>query len=202
MVKKDQSVYQFKITLEEVGPTIWRRIQVPESYSFWDLHVAIQDAMGWQDSHLHEFTITNPKTELKDTIGIPTDDDWDYGVTVIPGWRIPIVFYFSGKNKKAAYKYDFGDCWNHKITLEEILPVKPDIKYPVCLDGARACPPEDCGGVRGYESLLEIIRNPKHVEYKESMAWLGGAFFPERFNPYSVRFTNPYVRLKMLLATN
>lgn len=65
MTKRDQSIYQFKITLEEVGPTIWRRIQVPESYSFWDLHVAIQDAMGWRDSHLHEFTITNPKTALK-----------------------------------------------------------------------------------------------------------------------------------------
>lgn len=202
MDKKNQSVYQFKITLEEIRPAIWRRIQVPESYSFWDLHVAIQDAMGWTDSHLHEFKITNPKTDMKDQIGIPLNDDWDYGITVIPGWKIPITFYFSASNKKATYQYDFGDSWNHKIVLEEILPIKSDVKYPVCLDGARACPPEDCGGAGGYESLLEIIRDPTHEEYKERMVWLGGAFFPERFSPPSVRFSNPHVRLKMLLATN
>lgn len=147
MPKKDQkNIYQFKITLEGIKPPIWRRIQVPESYSFWDLHVAIQDSMGWEDYHLHEFNILNPKTGIKDNIGLPSDD-WGDDKTVIPGWKTPISSYFSALNKKAAYEYDFGDSWDHKVALEKILPFEFGVQYPRCLAGERACPPEDCGGI-------------------------------------------------------
>jgi len=84
MKRKYDQVYQFKITLKGTKPPIWRRIQVPETYSFWDLHVAIQDAMGWEDYHLHEFTFVLPKTGIKVRIGLPMEDD--FGETILPDW--------------------------------------------------------------------------------------------------------------------
>lgn len=196
MVKKEKCAYQFKIFLEGIKPKIWRRIQVPEDYTFWDFHVAIQDAMGWEDYHLHEFEIVNPQTGERNLIGIPFDDDWG-DVAVLPGWKIPISSYFSASNKKATYQYDFGDSWDHKITLEKILPLDPGATYPRCLAGERSCPPEDCGGIWGYEELLEIMKDPHHEEYKERMEWLGDGFDPEDFNPDSIVFNDPKKRLKM-----
>ncbi|MBP7846174.1 MAG: plasmid pRiA4b ORF-3 family protein [Candidatus Pacebacteria bacterium] len=191
MAKTDQKIYQFKITLEEIKPSIWRRIQVLEAYTFWDLHVAITDAMGWLDYHLHQFDIQNPKSGKKDEIGIPHEE---YENNTLPGWKIPIASYFSLENKKANYLYDFGDSWRHKILLEKILPQEIDSQYPICIAGERACPPEDCGGVGGYENLLEIIKDKKHEEYKRKMKWLGGSYNPEKFVLQDVYFANPKER--------
>jgi len=119
MKKQFDQVYQFKITLKDIKPPVWRRIQVPASYSFWDLHVAIQDAMGWTDSHLHEFRIANPKTRRKVNIGIPDEDS---GSKVSPGWKKNIAAFFTPENSKAEYTYDFGDNWRHEVDLEAILP--------------------------------------------------------------------------------
>lgn len=191
MANKSHNIYQFKITLEGIKPTIWRRIQVPETYTFWDLHVAIQDAMGWLDCHLHQFDIINLKTDRKDSIGIP--DEYG-GIETLPGWKTSISSYFSLSNKKADYEYDFGDCWRHKVNLEKILPLESNIKYPRCIAGERACPPEDCGGIWGYENLLEIIKDPNHEEYEERLEWLGDNFDPEDFNPADVHFDDPKER--------
>lgn len=196
MSKTPQNIYQFKIALEGIKPAIWRRIQVLGSYSFWDLHVAIQDAMGWEDCHLHEFEILNPKTGEKDLIGAPVDSEWGE-VDVLPGWKTPLSLYFSPSNKKAIYEYDFGDSWEHKVSLEKVLPLELGAKYPKCLAGERSCPPEDCGGVWGYEELLEIIKDPNHEEYKERVEWLGRSFNPEDFNPNSIIFDDPKKRLKI-----
>jgi len=116
MKKKYNQVYQFKITLKGAKPPIWRRIQVPETYTFWDLHVAIQDAMGWQDYHLHEFTFTLPIAKIKFRIGIPMDDD--LSETMLPGWEINISDFFSLERPNGDYFYDFGDGWQHSVTLE------------------------------------------------------------------------------------
>lgn len=142
---KDRSdqVYQFKITLRGIKPPIWRRIQVPESCTFWGLHVAIQDAMGWQDYHLHAFGIPDPATRRKATIGIP---DGPLDTEFLPSVRLKIADYFSMANRLASYEYDFGDGWLHEIRLEKILPEKEGVGYPICIAGKRACPPEDCGG--------------------------------------------------------
>ncbi|GAB6887558.1 plasmid pRiA4b ORF-3 family protein [Desulfothermus okinawensis JCM 13304] len=152
-------MYQFKITLKGIRPPIWRRIQVPETYTFWDLHVAIQDAMGWEDYHLHEFEIINPSTGLKVRIGSP---DEDFYREVLLEWKQKIADYFSEENPVANYIYDFGDGWEHKVQLEKILPRKNSINYPVCIKGRRACPPEDCRGIWGYKELLEVIKDPAH----------------------------------------
>lgn len=167
MKKKFDQVYQFKITLKDIKPLIWRRIQVPKTYTFWDFHVAIQDSMGWFDGHLHEFEINNPLTELKILIGIPEEEFADY--KVLPGWKIKIADYFLRENKSANYIYDFGDNWEHKITLEKILLKENNVTYPLCVKGERACPPEDCGGTYRYEDFLKIIGDPDDEQHEEML---------------------------------
>lgn len=199
MKKQFNQVYQFKITLKEVKPPIWRRIQVPETYSFYDLHVAIQDAMGWSDSHLHQFEMNDPSSGNEVEIGIPDEDFADESET-LPGWKQKIADYFSLKNPKAEYVYDFGDNWEHIVQLEKILPREEKVSYPVCIDGKRACPPDDCGGVWGYMNLLETISNPDDEEYEDMIEWLGGEFDPEQFDPDDVFFDDPTERKKLMSA--
>lgn len=190
---KFNQVCQFKITLEGIRPTVWRRIQVPETYSFWDLHVAIQDVMGWKDYHLHEFKVPSPKNGEKVRIGIP---EGDFDREVLPGWEQKITDYFTQENMLAWYVYDFGDNWEHKIELEKILPRDKNIRYPICIEGKRACPPEDCHGITGYYNLLKIIKDLGHEEYEETIKWLGGGFDPKHFDVEEIRFDDPDKRLK------
>jgi hypothetical protein len=196
MKKKFDQVYQFKITLQDIKPPIWRRIQVPETYTFYDFHVAIQDAMGWLDYHLHEFSLIDPRTGLNVEIGFPVDD---FGRNILTGWNQKINDYFSIENDSADYVYDFGDFWRHKILLEDIIPRDRKIKYPVCIKGKRACPPEDVGGVGGYEDFIKIKRNPKHKEYEDMLEWAGAEFDPEFFDPEEVIFDDPAKRRKMAM---
>ncbi len=179
-------MYQFKISLLGIEPPIWRRIQVPADYSFWDLHVAIQDAMGWLDYHLHVFQIVNPETGNLEKIGIPDEDG---ELDILPGWELWISDYFSPQNPRAEYEYDFGDSWEHKVVLEKILD--QEIDRPVCLAGERHCPPEDCGGIGGYEDFLDVIFDPDSETRQEMLTWAGGSFDPENFDPMKVKFDDP-----------
>ena len=194
-MKKRNLVYQFKITLKEIEPLIWRGIQVPSKYTFWDLHVAIQDAMGWLDCHLHEFRIKKPTSQEVLKIGIPSEDIYDDNV--LAGWELNIADIFQVSGEFAEYEYDFGDSWIHEIFLEDILIADNSVKYPTCIGGQRSCPPEDCGGTWGYQELLEIIKTPSHEEYQSMKEWLGGEFDPEAFEPRKVRFDNPKKRWQM-----
>lgn len=188
------------MTLEEVTPAVWRRIVVPASYSFWDLHVAVQCAMGWFDSHLHVFRVKNPASRKIDEIGIPDDDPFVGAPVQLPGWEVPIARYFGSGGARASYEYDFGDSWVHEIECEAIEPGQAGSRYPRCLDGQRACPPEDCGGPPGYERLLETIADPSSEEYESMMEWLGGPFDPNNFDPRTVRFDNPKKRWRIAFA--
>lgn len=197
-----ERVYQFKITLAEIKPSVWRRIQVPEDYSFWDLHVAIQDTMPWKDYHLHQFEMMNPETGKKECVGIPTEDDVDYDIVLIPGWEVMMADWFSLKNKSAKYTYDFGDDWEHAVKLEKILDADSDVKYPLCLEGKRACPPEDVGGVFGYERFLEIISDPSHEEHEEMIGWAKSQIErekidPEHFDSGELKFWDPQERFEI-----
>lgn len=187
-------VYQFNIVLQEVAPPIWRTIQVPGTYSFWDLHVAIQDAMGWLDYHLHLFRVNRPGSGYAVPIGIPDEDAFEGDEPILPGWEIPITSYFAHSGMVAQYEYDFGDGWEHEVTLEAIVPRQKGTRYPRCIAGERACPPEDCGGVGGYESLFAVMGDPSHEEYDSMLEWLGGRFEPERFNAGAVKFDDPAMR--------
>ncbi len=194
MIININEVYQFKISLNNSKPLIWRRILVPSSYSFWDLHVSIQDSMGWADYHLHIFEIKNPATNEKVEIGIPSEDDEAFNRIILPDHKVKISKYFNEDNLNARYEYDFGDSWIHSVKFEKILPAEIGEKYPKCISGKMACPPEDCGGLFGYYRLLSIIKNPKHEEYEEMLEWLGGEFNPEKFDPDSVLFDDPKER--------
>jgi len=198
MSKKIKEIYQFKITLTGSKPSIWRRIQVPSTYSFWDFHVAIQDAMGWLDYHLHIFEIKDPNTYEKVEIGIPDEEDEDFGRIILPDYKRKISKYFNENNNTAIYEYDFGDGWRHNIKFEKIIEADPKEKYPKCISGKMACPPEDCGGIGGYYNLLEIINNSSHEEYDNMMDWLGGEYDPELFDPNDVSFDDPKERFKLM----
>lgn len=189
--KRFKHVYQFKIQLKDIKPPIYRIIEVPEYYTFWDFHVAIQDAMGWSDYHLHTFFMKDPafKTEVK--LGIPLED---YDENLIPEFLVKISQFFTPSNKNAIYIYDFGDEWVHQITLREIHPAEKNKDYPICIEGKRACPPEDCGGVIGYLRMLEILQNPKDEEYKEMIKWVGKDYNPEFFDKEKVHFSDPEER--------
>lgn len=195
-IKKDKLSYQFKVTLKGIEPPIWRRIVVPATYHFWELHVAIQDAMGWLDCHLHAFRLRNPDTDTIEEIGIPDDAPFEDDRPCLPGWEVPIAAYFRNPGDRSVYIYDFGDGWEHDLLLEEIIARQPKKKYPRCLDGARACPPEDCGGIRGYEDLMQILSDSSHEEYESTLQWLGGRYDPEAFDPKKVRFDDPKKRWK------
>jgi hypothetical protein len=194
--KTANQVYQFKITLKGIRPPIWRRIQVPDTYSFWDLHVAIQDAMGWMDYHLHEFIVSDPGGGDRVRIGVP---DPEYGLqTVLPEEKHFIADWFSPEGDPALYTYDFGDDWEHKVKLEKILPREEGEDYPRCMGGKRACPPEDCGGPWGYRRMLEVLADPGNEEYEDMLEWLVGGFEPELFHPDAVVFMDPDMRRKYL----
>jgi Plasmid pRiA4b ORF-3-like protein len=190
-----QQVHQFLVALSQTDPLVWRRIQVPESYSFWDLHVAIQDAMGWLDTHLHEFVLRDPRTGREQRFGIP-DEDFPDERPILPDCKVRVSDYVTEEAPLVVYVYDFGDDWRHTLTYEGTWPAEPGRTYPACLAGARACPPEDVGGVHGFAEFLKAIADPKHPEHAEDLAWVGGSYRAEVFEPEQVKVDDPKERLK------
>jgi hypothetical protein len=91
-----------------------------------------------------------------------------------------------GAKKKFTYEYDFGDSWKHEFLVEKVLEPESGVTYPLCVEGSRACPPEDCGGVRGYEEFLEVIMDPRNPEHDSMLVWAGGKFHPEEFGREAV----------------
>lgn len=186
------SVFQFKITLQDIKPAVWRRIQISETSTFWDLHIAIQDAMGWKDCHLHHFEVVDPETNEKQLMGIPDDDGFDDDKT-LPDLNYKVIDYIA-HNNQILYLYDYGDSWYHLIEYEGLHEKQPKKKYPVCIAGERACPPEDVGSIPGYYDFLEAINNPTHKEHDSMLEWVGGKYDSEKFDPKKVKFDNPKVR--------
>jgi len=189
-----KNVLQVRISLVGIVPPIWRRIQIPSTCSFWDLHVAIQDAMGWLDSHLHSFRLPGLRRGSLVQIGIP-DDVCEAGRGTLPGWEIPLEDYLHEVSPVAVYEYDFGDGWIHVVQLEARLAARTEQSYPVWLAGERKCPPEDCGGIPGYELLLEAIADPDHPEHGFLIEWSGGTFNADDFEASDVAFDDPQARL-------
>jgi hypothetical protein len=187
-------VLQFKFELPEIEPLIWRRILVPTNYNFWDLHVAVQDSMGWLDYHLHHFEIKGKGKRKEERIGIPDFDRFDDLPEVYPGWEIPVLSYYNDLGVTAKYLYDYGDSWWHKIQLEGYLLKNKKFKYPLCIDGERACPPEDCGGTSGYYELLATLSNPEDEDYEDMKIWVGENWNAEKFDKNKIEFMNPFKR--------
>ncbi len=172
MVSKitDQTIYQLKITLKDIRPPIWRRVQVPSSTTLSQLHLIIQAAMGWWNCHLHQFSIQGID------YGEPQPE---YGLDLRDEKRVKLNQVVQQEKSKFLYLYDFGDSWEHSILVEKVLPREPEVSYPLCVKGKRACPPEDCGGPWGYAEFLEAIQDPEHPEHESFVEWIGGEFNSE-----------------------
>jgi hypothetical protein len=175
--KTSGTIHQFKITLLDTKPKIWRRIQIPDC-KLHNLHLHIQAAMGWDNKHLHHFDIKGVRH------GIPEHLDYDGDGSIIDSKKIKVSQIVPKDDKKLAfrYTYDFGDNWEHEVLFEGIVDPDPKNKYPICLEGERACPPEDCGGIGGYEHLLEVLADPQHEEYRDMLELVGEDFDPELFD--------------------
>jgi len=169
-------VYQLKITLKYSEPPVWRRVLIEEDDTLEDLHYLIQRAMGWDNSHLHEFII-------KKVSYMAAEQRGDLDVKVESHATLRRVLTRSGM--KFSYLYDFGDGWEHDIVVEKRLERDPDLAYPLCIDGARACPPEDCGGAPGYARVLDCVDHPEDPDYKDLREWLG-PYDPDAFDVEAV----------------
>jgi len=187
-------VLQFKVELQGIEPKIWRRIQVPVDYNYWDLHVAIQDSMGWLDCHLHHFEIKGKGKRKVAHIGIPDLEGFGELPEVFPGWEITVIAYFNALGVDATYEYDYGDGWFHTVKLEGYMFREKGIKYPICIDGKNACPPEDCGGVDGYYNVIDILSDPGHSDHEDMRTWAGKDWDPKRFDPDKIKFDSPNKR--------
>ena len=170
-------IYQLRIALPYITPAIWRRVEIPGAMTFDDLHGAIQTAMGWEDYHLWTFYVgkieISPAPEQFDLPGEPDAQSAD---------STTVDEMLAGRRVKFRYVYDMGDDWSHEIKVEKVVAPEPNVAYPRCTGGARACPPEDCGGFPGYFHLLEAIGDPKHPEHEEMLDWVGEEWDPEAFN--------------------
>lgn len=191
-----KKVMQFRIDLLDTCPPIWRTLHVPDTYTFWGLHCAITDAIGWKDCHLHQFKIRKPGKRKADVIGIPDDEGFD-NVKILKGWEMFIKDYFVNPGDKSEYVYDFGDDWVHMVAFEGLVEPQTGIQYPVCIDGAMAGPPEDCGGVGGYERFKKAISNPNDPAHHDLLTWIGGSFDPAAFDPAAIRFLDPDQRYQV-----
>ena len=168
-----KDILELRITLLGIDPPIWRLIRVPDDFALDQLHDAIQDAMGWEDCHLHSFrkgkTTYGPADQLADS-----GDADEAGVT--------LAAVFPRKGSKLEYEYDFGDSWHHEIVLVDRLHGDKRMVVPTCIGGERACPPEDSGGVWGDQDKLENLAGPAGERDEELIEWLGEGFDPEVFD--------------------
>ena len=169
-------VYQLKVTLLETSPPVWRRFLVSSDVSLHRLHLMLQDMMGFRNYHLYRFEIDS--TQYSE----PHPDNDLHQFPFEDSERVRLGSLVVDRGSRFLYEYDFGDGWLHEVMLEDILEHQPGKRYPTCVGGQRACPPEDCGGPWGYAELLEVIGDPDHEEHLDMMEWLGGEFDPDAFD--------------------
>ena len=170
--------YQLKVTLRGIRPPIWRRLEVRGDTTLGTLHHILQVAMGWTDSHMHQFVAGEKYFGAADPeFGLDREDED----------RIRLDQVLRKPKDRMIYEYDFGDSWEHDVVVEKQLPVVSEGgRYPMVTGGSRACPPEDCGGVPGYYRLLEVLANPDHPEHAELLEWSGEDYEPEKFDAQEV----------------
>ena len=179
-------IYELYVELDGIDPPVWRQIMVPSTITLHKLHDVLQVVMGWTNSHLHSFeigerTFSSTDAELDE---LKMQDETGHTLEVLLGESI----------REFTYEYDFGDSWRHHIELGSIAKPNTDWLYPLCVAGARAAPPDDVGGVGGYEEFLAAIGNPDHEEHDRMLTWIGGAFDPEGIDLNAVNRVLRYPR--------
>jgi len=181
-------IYQLKVGLQGAKPPIWRRIQVPGHATLAQLHTIIQISMGWDDYHLHEFTIN-------ETCYSAVMDDDDLGMRRVKNENdYTLDDIAADLQSKFLYIYDYGDYWLHQIAIEKTLPAKEGESFPRILAGRRSCPPEDCGGIHSYMHMLQILADPEDHEYEELRDWLGDEFDPADFDKIEIKIRNEQLK--------
>ena len=178
-LSKADSIYQVHVALREIDPPIWRLIEVSSQTTLKQFHWILQIAMGWENSHLHEYIVSELRYGTPDPLYDETSQ-----VLLETGVRLERVLRKSGA--KLLYLYDFGDFWEHDITLLASFNAEPGVTYPRPQGGGRSCPPEDCGGVRGYARLLETLLDPQHQDFEHKRTWVGLHFNAEVFSTVAV----------------
>ena len=173
----DERRVRLTVTLEGIDPPVWRRLEVPASLKLERLHDVLQVALGWTNSHLHVFEIGEERIGVSYALDQLTD-----GLCTRSGRMVELGHVVDKGFRRLTYEYDFGDSWRHTIEVESVEDEPTGDDWVSCLEGARSCPPEDCGGVGGYEHLLEVVFDPTHPEFEEMREWVGPGFDPERFD--------------------
>jgi hypothetical protein len=178
-------IYQIKITIVGISPPIWRRLQLPADSFLDELHWIIQRVMGRTNTHPHQFIVGGRGGAR---YAPPALKLGPFSTSVGNSERTSLGRIADKVGAKLIYEYDFGDSWKHEIRVEKILEMDPGARYPGCLAGKRACPPEDIGGIGGYYHLLEALESPDTEEAREIIEIYGDddydpeAFDPEQFN--------------------
>ncbi len=180
-----RTIYQLNITLLETTPLIWRQFQVDSRIPLNQLHTTIQIVMGWENSHLHEYQVGKKRFGIPDNDfpGDPTLNEQNYVISDL----------LKQEKISLTYVYDFGDHWQHQLTLEKILPYTTECTLPYCLDGANACPPEDVGGTFAYADFISAINDPSHESHEDFMQWIGDDFSPTRFDASTINHQLRYI---------
>jgi hypothetical protein len=174
--RKQKHAYQMMVILEGSEPKIWRQISVPGNITLADLDRIIQAVMGWTNSHLHQFTIEGQ------VYGV-LDDEWIDEMPSLPDNGFTLDAVLGTEVKSFSYEYDFGDGWQHQVEVQMVMVAdEKRNSWPMCLAGANACPPEDVGGLGGYEEFLKAIGDPIHEEHDSMRRWCGGPFDPQGFD--------------------
>ena len=206
--QKVEKVFQLKISLDGSRPLIWRRIIVPSTYTFFDLHVAIQDAMGWYDCHLHQFFDKSPHFPSRDykiitypheEVGMPMVD-----VAELDETKTYLCDFLKKEKDTVTYEYDFGDSWMHTVMLEKIIPYEKGMKLPDIVSGKNMCPWEDSGALWGFYDKIEILKNKKGRDYKYIKEWAMEVHGYEKdeeiditfFNKEAIEWNDPKKRLE------
>ncbi|MGB9430132.1 MAG: plasmid pRiA4b ORF-3 family protein [Gammaproteobacteria bacterium] len=168
-----REVLEIGVQLQYIEPPVWRRLRIRSGATLADLHDAIQAAMGWTNSHLHEFFIADRRYG-------PLHEDAPE--ELIDETTITMEALKLAEGARFSYSYDFGDNWEHDIRVEKIEVMAAELLRPLCLDGARACPPEDCGGPPGYQELLDALADPRHPRHRELRRWVGKDWNAKHFD--------------------
>lgn len=179
---EEPNAVEVHVALDDIAPQIWRRLIVPLDTTLAQLHVILQAAMGWTDSHLHEFDIGGLRYGDIDMLN---EDRFEDDALAFDAAEVRLRDFSRKPGTAFTYIYDFGDNWRHTVTLEKLVAVTPSPKTATCIDGARCCPPEDVGSTSGYEEFLRVLSSTDpddREEQRDLKRWSGGKFDPERFD--------------------
>ena len=178
--------FDLRVNLQYIQPEIWRRIRVSNDVRMDRLHHILQAAFGWTNSHLHQFVVSGPPGQPARHIGDVAGAEQGGFAEDLPKTdderACEIAEFLTKPGDRLVYEYDFGDSWHHDVVLAAVTPQTARLTVALCLDGARSCPPEDCGGPPGYEEYVAAIRDPKHPEHDAMINWNGPGFDPEKFD--------------------